>query len=118
MGNTIGHYNYRYFFMSLFYIFAACMFITCISLPLAVALLSKRLKNPTEALTEEELTLKEHRKAVMFSFALCLSMSIAVGLMLAWNTFLVQKNFVSTNSKFFDQALNFLNLSYSLHLAL
>lgn len=82
MANCVGFYNYRYFFLFLFYMFVGCVYASLISLE-PFMLTFKRRSRGGGGLAHGE------RSTVVFTFVISISVGIAVGILLAWHVYLV-----------------------------
>lgn len=93
MNNCVGHFNYRYFLLFLFYMCVGTSYVIYNTL----ADISSRLNNKREI---DQMTVmfhtnifKDHRiSARMFCFTVCLSAVISVGILLVWHGYLVLTN--------------------------
>ena len=77
MANCIGFYNYRYFYVFLFYMFLGCAFCVAVctwSFPVLASIVQGGIRVPS---------------TVVFVFVITTSVAIAVGILLAWHTYLV-----------------------------
>lgn len=79
IGNCVGHANHRYFYLFLLYLWLGVVY--CGVMTYGPFRDSTNFSLPWEGIST--------RGTVMFVFVICASVSVAVGLMLAWHTFLV-----------------------------
>jgi palmitoyltransferase len=92
MNTCIGFYNYRYFWMTLFYITTGTIYYCFLSfLPFYANF--RRLSNEKFQYYVSE----EHsgRTRLILTFVLCLSLSLAVGMLFSFHIYLVCKNLTS-----------------------
>lgn len=81
VGNCIGFFNYRYFYLFLFYMWCGCMY----GVMLTVIPFTTCLHNHDV----ERFPICSSRSQVTFAFIITLSVGMAVGLLLAFHTYLI-----------------------------
>jgi len=79
VANCVGHGNYKYFLLFLFYLFIGCAYIVVVTLP---AFFTK---------TDRPLRI-EHEGPALFALVLCASAFFAIALMLCLHSYLVSTN--------------------------
>jgi len=83
VNNCVGHFNHRFFYLFMFYTWFACFYVSVFCLGIFF--------NIDNIIGEDQITAIfsfPARSVVMFTFALCVSVSCALGLLLAWHTYL------------------------------
>jgi len=80
IANCVGHHNYKYFFLFLFYMTTGCVFVTLVTLPAFI------WETDTRASREK------HEGAVFFVLILCATASFAVGGLNGLHLYLVLTN--------------------------
>jgi len=81
VGNCIGFYNYRYFYLFLFYMWSGCMYGITITIHPFMTCLHAGRRNPNPICMS--------RSQITFAFIITISVGCAVGLLLAFHTYLI-----------------------------
>jgi len=84
VGNCVGFYNYKFFYLFLFYLWVGCMYGVLITSIPFVRCLNQRGR---EAMEKNPICMS--RSQITFGFIITLSVGIAVGMLLAFHTYLI-----------------------------
>mmetsp|Transcript_60253 Transcript_60253/g.141947 ORF Transcript_60253/g.141947 Transcript_60253/m.141947 type:complete len:337 (+) Transcript_60253:51-1061(+) len=76
VATCVGHRNYRTFYLFMFWLWTGCVYVMCTMGPAFLSNLHRKRG-------------QRENGAVVFSFILAFSVSIAVGLLLSWHTYLI-----------------------------
>jgi len=82
VGNCIGFFNYRYFYLFLFYMWSGCMYGICITVMPFLTCLHAGRGQPRNPICMS-------RSQITFAFIITISVVCAVGLLLAFHTYLI-----------------------------
>ena len=82
---SVGYYNYKYFYLFLFHLFVACVYVTLMTLRAFISLSAKMPEHPTNY----DYKLRAGRSSITFAFVLTTAISVAVGGLLAFHTYLI-----------------------------
>lgn len=83
VGNCIGFYNYKYFYLFLFYLWCGCMYgLVITAVPFLKCLHFRSRGSDADPICHS-------RSQISFGFIITLSVGIAVGLLLAFHTYLI-----------------------------
>lgn len=83
VGNCIGFYNYRFFYLFLFYMWSGCMYGVCITIGPFMQCASRHRNQGAAGV------LCVSRSQLTFAFIITVSVGVAVGLLLAFHTYLI-----------------------------
>jgi palmitoyltransferase len=90
VNNCVGHYNYAYFVKMLVFFWAGCLFVVAVSFRLFLDTLPSRERSTAaEADPFLQGLTAPQRTRIGLAFAICLSIGIAVGVLLAWHLYLI-----------------------------
>jgi len=83
VANCVGHFNHKFFYLFMFYTWVATFYLSIFSVGI--------LFDMENIIQTEQITSLggfPARTIIMFTFALCISVSCALGLLLGWHTYL------------------------------
>jgi len=75
MANCVGHYNYRYFFNFLFWLWLGCIYAATMAIPPT---------KPTLRLMKRDM-----RTSILFTFVLSCAICVALSILMGWHIYLV-----------------------------
>jgi len=84
MANCVGYYNYRYFFLFLWYMWVGCLWSVMVSLGPFMATMHRGTSTPDHIVLS-----RRARSSVTFTFVISVSVGIAISMLLAWHVYLV-----------------------------
>lgn len=95
MNSCIGHFNHRYFFLFMFYIWLGCIYIASVAYGPYIERRRLRAQLRTEGRLQDfsaELEMRgmpQNASQLSFAFVLTVAVIIALGLLISWHAFLI-----------------------------
>lgn len=84
VATCVGYFNYRYFFLFLFYMWVGCIYAALISLPPFLQTMHHRRRD-----AEGNIIRSADRSNIVFCFVISASVGVAISILLAWHVYLV-----------------------------